>query len=131
MPFRPPGPGAKRAFVVPTGGGRWQVCERGGCQPRWSHNGEELFYVEAETLVAVEVSTSSGLRVGQANRLFHGPSLTGRTWDYDVSADGRFVTVEDVVPDTDAPRKPAIRITKTGTKSSAARTGLSPPKRTT
>lgn len=33
-------------------------------------------------------------------------------WGYDVSADGRFVMIEDVASDTEQQRKPAIHITE-------------------
>ena len=52
-------------------------------------------------IVAVEVSTEPEFRVlvGKTERLFADPSFFGTAWDYDVSADGRFVTVEDVIPE--------------------------------
>ena len=42
----------------PSGVGQWQVSDQGGCQPRWSRDGKELFYVEGDTLTAVEVRIS-------------------------------------------------------------------------
>lgn len=44
-------------------------------------------------------------------RLFEDPSLAGMRWTHDVSADGRFVVIEDVVVAGDELRKPAIRVT--------------------
>ena len=82
----------------------------GGCQPRWSHDGNELFYVEGDTLVAVKVRVNPIFAVGEAQPLFADPSLGGPTWDYDVSADGRVVLVEDVLPEDELTRKPAIHI---------------------
>ena len=96
----------------PLGSGRWQISENGGCQPRWSHDGKELFYVEGNTLIAVEVTTGPELRIGPSERLFSDPKLSGFAWDYDVSADGRFVMVEDVADESQEQRKPAIRITE-------------------
>ena len=81
----------------PEGDGRWQVSTNGGRQPRWSRNGTELFYVEGHTLVAVGVSTSPRFVVGEADHLFTDTRLSFGTMSYDVSADGRFVMVEDVL----------------------------------
>lgn len=41
----------------PQGGSQWQVSEIGGLQPRWRRDSKELFYVEGNTLIAMEVST--------------------------------------------------------------------------
>ncbi len=62
--------------------------------------------------MAVEVTTGDEFRVGRSERLFSDPKLPGGGWSYDVSADGRFVMVEDVVDDDAARRKPAIHITE-------------------
>ena len=82
----------------PSGGGQWVVSTNGGCQPRWSHDGKELFYVEDDTLMAVEVKTTPVFAAGVTTPLFSDPYLrsAGRNQDqvmYDVSADGRFVLV--------------------------------------
>ncbi len=106
--------GSREVYVreFPEGGGRWQVSERGGCQPRWSHDGRELFYVEGDTLMAVKVNLSPSFSVGEGQLLFQDPTLSGANWDYDVAADGSFVMVEDVVAEGESRRKAAIRITE-------------------
>ncbi len=106
--------GTEETYVrqFPSGAGRWQISENGGCQPRWSHDGSELYYVERSTLVAIEVTTGDEFRVGRSERLFSDPKLPGGGWSYDVSVDGRFVMVEDVVDDDAPRRKPAIHITE-------------------
>jgi serine/threonine protein kinase/Tol biopolymer transport system component len=38
-------------------GGKWQISDRGGTQPQWRGDGKELFYLEGNTLTAVEVNT--------------------------------------------------------------------------
>ena len=80
----------------PSGEGLWQVSSAGGCQPRWSRDGKELFYVDGATLMAVTIATSPVFRPGSAKPLFSNSHLAriGQT-AYDVSADGRFVLVED------------------------------------
>lgn len=37
--------------------GKWQVSTLGGFNPKWSHSGEELFYVSADEMTAARVST--------------------------------------------------------------------------
>jgi Tol biopolymer transport system component len=40
----------------PTGG-QWQISEQGGNQPQWRGDGKELFYLQGNLLMAVEVNT--------------------------------------------------------------------------
>lgn len=95
----------------PSGSRRWLISENGGCQPRWSREGDELFYIEGTTLIAVEVASGPNFRIGPAERLFSDSKLThDYGWSYDVSGDGRFVMIEDVEDESGEPRKPAIRI---------------------
>jgi len=94
--------------------GRWQVSETGGCQPRWGHDGTELFYVERLTLKAVPIDLKlEQIVIGRAEKLFDDPRLRHALhWQYDVSADGRFVTVDGVADDGQRTAEPAIRITQ-------------------
>ena len=63
---------------------------RGGSQPRWRKDGNELFYVEDVTLVAVRVNTVPEFAPGAAERLFEGKeAFAGRALRCDVSFDGR------------------------------------------
>ncbi len=83
-----------------------------GRQPRWRRDGQEIFYVEGDTLIAVSVSTRPGFSVGKEARLFQNPTLpwtpSGFAVRYDVSPDGqRFVLREPVVA---GDRKPVIRV---------------------
>ena len=96
----------------PLGSDHWQISENGGCQPRWSHDGKELFYIEGNTLIAVGVTTDPEFRIGPSEHLFSDPNLSGFAWNYDVSAHGRFVMVERVADDSQEQRKPAIHITE-------------------
>ena len=96
-----------RPFPHPDG--IWQISSNGGGQPRWNKDGTELFYVEGDTLIAVEVTTRPTFSFGSAKRLFSSPSLVEQ-WPhpaYDVSADGeRFVLIEPV----GGPQPAAIRV---------------------
>lgn len=60
--------GRNEVFVqrFPEGGGRRQVSVNGGSQARWRADGDELFYVEGETLMAVPVT--QGEELGSARR---------------------------------------------------------------
>ncbi len=110
----------------PDGSDRQQVSLDGGNTPRWNPAGGELFYVEGDTLIAVEVRTEGDFQIGKAEKLFSNPALGGsmRAPGYDVGPRGeRFVLVEQAgeqVP-------PAIHITLnwlqefTGATSSAGR----------
>jgi Tol biopolymer transport system component len=70
-------------------GGKYQVSQNGGNEPRWRADGIELFYVDAENyIVAAEVDAGASFEVASTTRLFqfHG---AGGHWRYDVSNDGQ------------------------------------------
>ena len=93
----------------PDGGGKSQVSNNGGLQPYWSKNGNELFYVEDDTLITIKVSTGERFSASSSQRLFRHPGLRGSERTYDVSADGqRFVVIEDV--EDENAKSPAIHI---------------------
>ena len=48
-----------RGFSLTGGdsGGSWQISDRGANQPQWRADGKELFYLDDNTLMAVEVNT--------------------------------------------------------------------------
>ena len=96
----------------PEGDGRVTVSSDGGTRIRWSRDGKELFYVNGETLFAVEVSTEGEFSIGKMTRLFDHPGLRpGFNYaPYDVSADGeRFILVEPITETGETP-KPTIRV---------------------
>lgn len=84
----------------PSGEGKWPISTNGGVAPKWSAQGDELFYVEEDRLMAVSVETTSRFRARQPETVFEvrpvqAPRL--RFTGYDVSADGqRFVVVQNV-----------------------------------
>jgi Tol biopolymer transport system component len=96
----------------PDGGRKVTVSSNGGTKVRWSRDGNELFYVEGQTLVAVSVVSGSSLSVDSVTRLFEHPSLSrgGFFAPYDVSADGqRFILPEAVRASADA-SEPSIHV---------------------
>ena len=95
----------------PEGEGKWLVSINGGAQPRWSRDGEELFYVEEDQFMAVSVSTADGFSLGAPKPLFRDRWLTSTFLKqrYDVSSDGeRFVLREEV--EAESGKRPAIRV---------------------
>ena len=82
-------------FVQPAQGpgGRIQISNAGGAQPRWSHDGKQLFYIQPDRkLMAVEFDAGKG--TASAPRVLFqthivSPRLT--LFQYDVAADGRFL----------------------------------------
>jgi len=95
--------GRPEVFVAafPQPGGRWQVSQGGGSEPRWSRDGRELFFIDPENnLVAVEVDpTAAGFQAGASRTLFqvHGAGGERR---YDVAPGGdRFLVT--VPPEAD------------------------------
>ncbi len=82
----------------PSGTVEWQVSLNGGMYPRWNGKGDELFYVEGDTLMAAKVGAGSRPKIGIPKKLFEwkqlGLSIINR---YDVSSDGqRFVGVTNI-----------------------------------
>ena len=90
--------GRDEAYVrpFPQGDRKWPLSTNGASQIRWSRNGQELFYVEAGTLVAVPVRTAPEFAAGPATRLFSHSAFTGLAEaNYDVSADGQKILLPE------------------------------------
>jgi eukaryotic-like serine/threonine-protein kinase len=81
-----------------SGGASMRVSENGGRYPLWSRDGQELFYVQNQTLMAVPAQRrAGGFAFGKAVELFQLPRLTqesSRARMYDVSADRRFLVIQ-------------------------------------
>ncbi len=68
------------------------VSNDGGIGPRWSPDGKELLFRHGDAFMAVSVSTTGLLQVGNARKLFEIQAASGRTTNhpgYGVSPDGR------------------------------------------
>ena len=74
----------------PGPGGRWQVSQNGGREPRWGRDGRELFFFAPDNrLMAAEVRTDGGsFEVGAIHPLFQSRTM-GFSFRYDVSRDGK------------------------------------------
>ena len=92
----------------PGGERKTPVSRGGGAQPRWSHDGNEIYYVQDSTLMAVDFDPNGDPIVSAPKALFRSAGLQDcEHWLYDVAADGRFLIAE---PDRlDDP--PPIRLT--------------------
>ena len=71
----------------------------------WSRDGRELFYLDGDRMMAVEITTAPTFRAGAPRLLFEGRYTT--PWHgvagYDVAADGqRFLRVQPMHPDPPA-----------------------------
>jgi len=66
-----------------------KVSVDGGDKPRWSRNGQELYFLQGRTLMAVPVRTTPSLEVGVAVALFETRPTSYHP--YDVLPDGTFI----------------------------------------
>jgi Tol biopolymer transport system component len=88
----------------PPAGGKWQVSMAGGLVAKWRRDGKELFYIERNKLMAVEVNTDgSTFEAGIPKALFEanfGPILRN---PYLVSGDGQRFLIITPVEQTTSP----------------------------
>jgi len=85
--------------TFPDTNGHWQISTKGGTRPRWSANGDRIYYLEGESFMEVEVSQKPAFTFGVPRRIFDldgSPTFLGA---FDVSPDGRtFAMVVEVDP---------------------------------
>jgi hypothetical protein len=70
-----------------------QISSDGRTEPRWSRNGRELFYRNADKFMAVDVKTQPTFLPAPPQLLFQGRGVPGNTsaTAFDVLRDGRFL----------------------------------------
>ncbi|PYR90281.1 MAG: hypothetical protein DMF84_20390 [Acidobacteria bacterium] len=88
----------------PTRGGKWQISAGQGEQPRWRHDGKELFYLRADgylMAVAIDFQSEGELTAATPVPLFLtriNTTVGGAPWyarpQYAVAPDGRFLVNE-------------------------------------
>jgi Tol biopolymer transport system component len=95
--------GRSEVYVVPfpnAAAAKWPVSSSGGTEPRWSHNGRELFYLDGSfNLVSVPVNTRPTFSAGTPRTLFSGQQYlhNANHQQYDVSPDDkRFLMIRPV-----------------------------------
>jgi len=87
--------GRNEVYVRPfpaTDGGRWQVSNAGGTEPRWSADGREIFFLDLSfSMMAAQVQTRPSFAVGDSRRLFDASGFIdlGFHQNYEVDRDGR------------------------------------------
>ena len=67
----------------------------GGVTPAWSRGGDELYFLDGDTMMAARVVTTPTFSVVRPEKLFTGHIYSGSGGrPYDVSANGRFLMVK-------------------------------------
>jgi Tol biopolymer transport system component len=77
---------------VPT-----RVSNNGGYEPRWAADGTELFYLQANAMMAAKVQPGAEITFDKPVQLFEGRFFTNpapATSSYDVARDGRFLMIQ-------------------------------------
>ena len=100
--------GQNEVYVRPLEGSgeKFQISTDGGEEPAWARSGNKLFYRNGAKMMAVQIATKPAFHAGRPvllfSGLYHSNIIPNRA--YDVTADGRFVMVQE--PDFDkAPRQ--------------------------
>ena len=85
-----------RAFPPPSSGqgGKWQISNSGGADPRWSRTGHELVYQSGNQLMTVSYAVNGTTFVADKPRVWIA-ALGGTDWD--LAPDGKRVAV--VIPE--------------------------------
>ena len=94
----------------PPAGGKWQVSTGGGAQPRWRHDGKELYFMSPDRkIMAVDVKAGTTFEMGTPKPLFQ-TRVTNFTSPnrYDVTADGQRFLVNSSVEENS--RNPLVVI---------------------
>jgi len=90
----------------PTPAGMWQVSTNGGRYPRWSADGQELYYIALDgTMMAVPVHISSSFEHRPPIPLFDSHAFLGvaNKHPYSIAPDGRFLINQSVEQSTPPP----------------------------
>jgi eukaryotic-like serine/threonine-protein kinase len=78
------------AGALSGSGGKWQISTTGGAEPYWRGDGKELFYLNGNKLMAVEVNgDGESFHPGIPKVLFETPLPPPRRNRYDVASDGK------------------------------------------
>jgi Tol biopolymer transport system component len=102
-----------QSFPDPNGG-RWQITAQGGIEPKWKHDGRELYYLALDgKLMAVPVNAGPAFQAGSPSVLFQTPLVvtrgqTPRDRRYDVAPDGRFLIAVPTATATEAAAVTAV-----------------------
>jgi eukaryotic-like serine/threonine-protein kinase len=81
----------------PGPGQEWTISTEGGTAPMWARKSGQLFYLQGDAMMVVDITTTPAVTVGKPRRLFERryASTSGFWANYDVTADGqRFLMVK-------------------------------------
>ena len=65
--------------AFPGPGGKWQISNGGGVNPRWSHDGKELYFASGPKTMAVPISNPATFEFGTPQPLSLPTDLQGLT----------------------------------------------------
>jgi hypothetical protein len=93
-----------RAFPPPSSGqgGKWQISNSGGVEPRWSRNGHDLLYRSGDQIMVVSYTVKGDTFVAEKPRVWIA-KLGGVEWD--LAPDGKRVAVMTAVDTPEAPKQ--------------------------
>ncbi len=74
-------------------GGRWQVSQHRPGFPRWSHDGRELFYLTADSMMVAEIAPGDQFTLGKQHGLFASSGFSNAEAPFDVLPGGAFVMI--------------------------------------
>jgi hypothetical protein len=93
--------GSMQIYVRPLagGGGQVQISTSGGAAPLWSRDGRELFYINGNRMMVVDVIGTTAFSAPR--QLFEDAFVesTNQVTGYDIAADGRFLRVQQAEPE--------------------------------
>jgi hypothetical protein len=98
---------------------QYQISTGGGRTPAWAPDGQDLFFVNRTSIMAVTVQLAPTFSAGNPTKLFDAPSImldarfiaSGTQRTYDVSRDGqRFLMVKESARSSDGNSSPASMI---------------------
>ena len=100
--------GALEVWVqpFPGPGSPVRVSPRGGIEPLWARNGQELYYLEGTKMMAVPIETKPEFNFKPPSMLFdYSYRRNDQPPTYDVGTDGRFLLIK---PSADGPQPTAL-----------------------
>jgi len=74
-------------------GGRWQVSQHRPGFPRWSHDGRELFYLTADSMMVAEIAPGDQFTLGKQHGLFAATGFSRAEVPFDVLPGGAFLMI--------------------------------------
>jgi len=81
--------------AYPGPGGKQPISTGGGVTPLWSRDGKQLYYLSADKIMAVDVTTHPTFRAGTPRVVAEGLRINERgSRNFDIAADGRIIVAQ-------------------------------------